>query len=227
MGKLCCIIFARKGSKGLKNKNILDFCGKPLISHTIEFFQREFPDEDLHISTDSNQIIELARPYNINIIDRPSKLADDKAKEWDAWKHAIKLLSPDINSKIFLSLPPTSPLRKGVDVKKVIDKVLSGADISFCITESNANPHFNMVKLKNEDKFELFLNDGQVYHRRQDVPLAYNITTIAYAARPKFILESKHIFDGDVRCVQVDKQSSIDIDDKDDFALAEYFYNKK
>lgn len=65
------------------------------------------------------------------------------------------------------------------------------------------------------------------YARRQDTPLAYNITTVAYVTRPDFIKNNSKIFDGQVKAVLIPKERAVDIDDEIDFKVAEMLIKEK
>jgi len=58
--------------------------------------------------------------------------------------------------------------------------------------------------------------------RRQDVPAVFDMTTVAYVARPAFVLSASRLFEGKVRTVQVPRERSLDIDTPFDFRLAEF-----
>ena len=75
------------------------------------------------------------------------------------------------------------------------------------------------VKLVSEDK--------DTYVRRQDVPKVYNMTTVAYVARPEFIMRNNNIFDGRVKSVIIPNDRAIDIDTMLDFEIAEMLIKKK
>ena len=88
--KILCLICARSGSKGVKNKNIKKFHGKPLIYWTIKQAKSLPEIKDVFISTDSKKIGNVAKKYGAKVpFLRPKKLAKDNSKEWDVWKHAI------------------------------------------------------------------------------------------------------------------------------------------
>ena len=109
MSTIACI-FARAGSKGLPNKNIQTFNGKPLISWAVELALEVKQINEVFVSTDSEEIAEIARMSGASIpFMRPSELATDTSPEWHSWQHFIKFLAdkdgrlPDV----FLSLPAT------------------------------------------------------------------------------------------------------------------------
>ena len=86
-----CIIPARKGSKRIKNKNIVNFRGLPLIQHTFNTAKKIKTKFDILVSTDSKKIKKLALENNFYFLGlRPKKLSGDKAETKDVLKFEIK-----------------------------------------------------------------------------------------------------------------------------------------
>ena len=103
------IIPARGGSKGLAKKNLLPFCGKPLLAHSI-LYALACPDcAAVYVSTEDSQIAAVARDYGAEVIDRPLALAGDAATTESAIEHALTALDEKPDNIILLQ--PTSPLR--------------------------------------------------------------------------------------------------------------------
>ncbi len=224
MNKKICLIFARGGSKGLKNKNVKIFNNRPLIYYTIKFAQRSNLFNDIYVSTDSKKIRNYCKKLNTKIINRPSYLAKDNSKEILSWKHAIKyLIKKNINFNKIIILPVTSPLRNKMDLKRALN-ISNLCDIVLSVTKSSRSPYFNMIR-KTSGRYELFTKKNSFF-RRQDTPLTFDVTTNFYITNPDYILKSKHIFDGKINIVEIPKERSIDIDDKYDFEMAEYLYKK-
>ena len=90
--------------------------------------------------------------------------------------------------------------------------------IFITVTPANRNPYFNIVKIDSNSNVELAAKGR--FHRRQDAPTLYDVTTVAYIAKPHFILNSTYMFDGNVRAVSIPRARAIDIDNID-FAHAE------
>ena len=226
--KTFCFIFARGGSKGIRKKNIRNLFGKPLIAYSLIMAKDILEIDEVFVSTDSNEIAEVAILYGANIIKRPANLAEDNSPEWLAWMHAVKWAFEKYGpfSK-FLSLPATAPLRSKEDVKKCLGKFKLKNDVILTMTEANRNPWFNMVKRNKEGLIELAIQSKEKLFRRQDAPLVYDLTTVAYVLNPNFILENKSIWDGNVHGVYVPKERAIDIDSEYDLKLAEYLISKK
>lgn len=82
-----------------------------------------------------------------------------------------------------------------------------------------------MVKINSNDRVELVNQINNKISRRQDAPEVFDVTTVVYAASPKFILTHSNIFDGKVTSIEIPKERAIDIDDIYDFKLAEVILN--
>ena len=224
-------IFARSGSKGIVNKNIQQFCGKPLISWTIELALKVKQINEVFVSTDSEEIAEIARMAGATTpFIRPSELATDTSPEWHSWQHFIKFLADKDGRlpEVFLSLPATSPLRSTVDVENCLNEFKKGrADFVVGITPSERNPYFNMVKKGEDNQVNLVIQQGEKYSRRQDTPEIFDLTTVCYVGKPSIILTKNSIFEGKVAGVEIPRERAIDIDTELDFQIAEYLFKSK
>lgn len=226
MKKFTCYIFARGGSKGVKNKNIADVNGKPLIYYTIKEAKKSRYIKRIVVSTDDLKIINIAKKYNLEIIKRPKKISGDRSPELEAWKHAINVDKSTLDQNdLFISLPTTSPLRTFKDIDRGIKTYLkSRNDLLIAITPSHRNPYLNMVKIKS-NKIKLFAEQKKLY-RRQDAPKVYDITTAIYVSNRKYILNCKKIIEGKTGFIIIPKERSLDIDDKIDLQIARLFLKK-
>jgi N-acylneuraminate cytidylyltransferase len=218
-------IFARGGSKGLPGKNIKELGGIPLLAHGIRLAQAMDRVERVYVSTDDSQIAAVARQYEAEVIERPAALATDTASEWMAWRHAIEhVRSRGLDFDTFLSLPATSPLRNAQDINNCLDALDTDTDVVITVTPAARSPYFNMVSTDAAGLAHVVLGSAE-FKRRQDVPPVYDITTVAYVARPDFILSQERLFAGRVRSVIVPKERAVDIDDEYDFKLAQVLIN--
>ena len=157
--KVVGAIFARGGSKGLANKNIMDLGGKPLIAHAIEHALRTKQISRVIVSTDSNEIASIAREYGADVpFMRPNHLATDDSPEWLSWRHLINFINNEEGylPTALVSVPATAPLRNTSDIEKCIDIFFEKkADIVITITDAHRHPSFNMVKVKSDGSYEL------------------------------------------------------------------------
>jgi CMP-N-acetylneuraminic acid synthetase len=221
-------IFARGGSKGLPRKNIKKLDGKPLIQYSIEAALSSTLLDELFVSTDDQEIAEIAKSLGAVIINRPKELASDTSPEWLSWQHGINWVKDNYGEfDEFVSLPTTSPLRSVIDIDSAIKQrqKLNG-DVCIAVTSTNHSPYFNMVKFNSDNLVEILQPEIGNFSRRQDVPEVFNVTTVVYVATPDFILQSDGIFSGRVCSIIVPKERAVDIDDIHDFEFAEYLLGK-
>ncbi len=225
------LICARGGSKGVPGKNIRHLSGKPLITWTIEQGQAVKRIERIIVSTDSEEIAEVAREAGAEVpFMRPTELAQDNSPEWLVWRHTLNHIKqtegyyPDG----LITTPVTAPLRIVADLENCLDEYEKGdADVVITVTDSHRNPYFNMVKQREDKTMGLVIPSDDVLFRRQDAPPVYDMTTVAFVAKPEFIINKDHIFDGNVRHVHIPVERALDIDTPLDFKIAEYLINQR
>ena len=126
------IIPARSGSKGIKDKNIRDLCGKPLMAHTIEAALCSDCFDEVMVSTDSDRYSEIARQYGANVpFLRSNETATDKASTWDMADEVLeKYRIRGRRFDSFCILQPTSPLRTASDIREAYRIYDSQADFA-------------------------------------------------------------------------------------------------
>ena len=221
-------IFARGGSKGLPGKNIRALAGKPLIAHAIETARKSALIDRVFVSTDDREIADVAARHGAEVpFMRPAELAQDDSPEWLAWQHAIRTLDDGRTPAwdAFVCVPTTAPLRGVEDVDGCIDALLqSEADIAIAVRVAERSPYFNMVTLDSENYARLVIPPAGKIARRQDAPVVYDITTVAYVARPAFVLAAGSMFEGRVKAVVVPSERALDIDTEFDFRMAECLF---
>ena len=219
-------IFARGGSKGVPRKNVRLLGGMPSIAHSILQARNSRVIDRVVVSSDDSEIASVSKEYGAEVpFIRPAELARDDAPEWLAWQHALRALDNDGSSKVdvFVSLPPTSPLRALEDIEACVNTLMEGdADIVITVRPSERSPYFNMVTLNDEGVARLAIQPTEAITRRQDAPTTYDVTTVAYAARPEFVLSANSIFQGRVKAVIVPADRALDIDTELDFQFAEF-----
>ncbi len=220
-------IFARGGSKGLKNKNLKSFLKKPLVQHTINFAKKTKIFDKIILSSDNNKILKIGKKEKILTIKRPKKMSKSNSPEVDAWIHAINFLKDkDYIFDIMVVLPCTSPLRKKRDVINCINLMDKKTHIVTTISKTKLNPSFNMFKKNKNNFIENFTKKDNKYYRRQDLPKIFTLTNSVYVTYPKNILRKKGIFNKNIKGIEIPKERTIDIDDKIDFSIAEFLAKK-
>lgn len=219
-------IFARGGSKGVPRKNIRLLAGKPLIAYAIETALASTLIDRVIVSTEDEEIADVARRYGAEVpFMRPLELAQDGSPEWQAWQHAIRTLqaAEERPIDVFVSIPPTSPLRTVADVDACIQMLLeSDADLVYTVRPAERNPYMNIVEFDNTGYIRLAIPSKRRPHRRQDAPQVYESATVAYAAKPEYVLRVDFIFEGKVKAVVVPRVRALDIDTELDFRFMEF-----
>lgn len=218
-------IFARGNSKGVPRKNLKLLAGKPLIAHAIVCAKACPSLGCVNVSTDDKEIATIARDWGADVpFIRPAELAADNSPEWAAWQHAVQTMA-DLGRPfdILVSLPPTSPFRSVEDVEACIQILRDRPEIDVALTvrEADRSPYFNMVQVGTDGVAEIVIPSDRQFHRRQDVPKVYDITTVAYAVRSSLILSGNSLFDGRVYGVEVPAERALDIDTPYDLLVAE------
>lgn len=183
--KCICIIPARKGSKRLKNKNILKFRNKPLICHTIESAIKSKVFDLIVVSSDSKKILNVCSKYkSIYLHNRPKKLSGDKATVNEVCLDVLKYFEEkNLRFDFIGCLYATSPLRKAKDIVKTYNLVSKNKKINFSMAVSRYNfpPHQALI-LKNKNlkpmfkkmislqsnifDNKIFINNGSTYFGR-------------------------------------------------------------
>ena len=219
------IIPARGGSKRLPHKNILDLDGKPLISYTIEAALQSKRIDQVVVTSDDDTILKIAQNYRVETVRRPARLASDIATTFDAVKHTIE------NMKQFdyiVLLQPTSPLRNKKHINEAIE-LLEGkrADAVISVCKMDHSPLWSNT-LDESLSMEGFLQDEVLNKRSQDLEKYYRLNGAIYICNTDRFLEEKSFFLKDnVYAFQMDRKSSIDIDEEIDFRLAELYMGGK
>lgn len=225
--KTIAFIFARGGSKGVPRKNVRVVDGKPLIVYSIETARQSTLVDRVVVSTDDEEIAAVAREAGAEVpFLRPAHLASDESPEWLSWQHAIQTVGPSAFD-IFLSVPVTSPLRAVEDLDAAVRALDEATDVVITVSAAHRSPYFNMVRLDGNGYARTVIEPTSGTFRRQDCPEVFDITTVAYAARPGFILNHNSLFAGRTKTVQVPVERALDIDTPLDLEIAEFLLRRR
>jgi len=217
------IIPARGGSKGIPKKNIIDFCGKPLIAWTIEQAMASKKVDEVYVSTDDSDIATISSQYGAKVIDRPKSLASDTSSSEEALLHALSIIEQEYTVDYVVFLQATSPLRGPNDIDDAVDKILStGADslLSCCRLQD-----FFIWK-KTNDGYKSVNYDYRNRKRRQDIELTYLENGSIYIFKPSIMKEYHNRLGGYIEIFEMEYWKSCQIDDKEDIDLCEFFMKR-
>ena len=229
--KILCTICARGGSKGVKNKNIKILNGKPLIAYTIEQAKASGMFEHIVISTDSDDIADIAKEYGAEVFfKRSSLMASDTAGKLEVIKEAFIKSEKHYNTKFdyLIDLDATSPLR---NVEDIIDSfkqfVENKNDNLITAMPSRRSPYFNLVEIDSRGRVNLAKPLQNNILRRQDAPKTYDMNASIYIWKRDIILNESILFLENTGLYIMDEERSIDIDCELDFEFVEFLMRKK
>lgn len=225
--KILVTIAARSGSKGVKNKNIRELCGKPLIAYTIEQALKWGKASQVLVSTDSPEIVKTARRFGAEApFLRPPELSTDTAPKVPvirhAWREAEKLYGETYD--FVVDLDATAPLRRIADIEAALKTAMEKrSSILFSVVPAHKNPYFNMVELDPAGYAQLCKKPGENVTRRQDAPKVYDLNASIYVYSRKFLLgDSLTVFTDRSAMHVMDELSGVDIDREMDFKFVEF-----
>lgn len=219
------IIPARGGSKGILKKNISIVLGKPLVAWSIEQAKKSKNIHDVFVSTDDNEISEVAIKYGAKVIVRPLDIAKDDSPSEDALIHAVKTIE-DVHKKninLVVFLQATSPLRDNNDIDDAIELFLGkGAESLFSC--SSFLDHF--LWEKHNDEYVSITYDYKNRKRRQELNFKFLENGSIYIFKPEILLKQKNRLGGKIEVYQMPEWKSFQIDKKEDILICEYFLKK-
>ena len=218
-----CIIPARKNSKRIKNKNIIDFLGKPIISYAINVAKKSKIFKRIIVTTDCKKIKKIAEEYGAEVpFLRSKKLSDDYTNTIDVIIDTIRKISSE-NEKFHCCIYPTSILTETKDLKKALKKIKnSHIETLIPVTDYNFSPYRSFkIDKKNSIKF---LYDKFAKKRSQDLPELFHDTGSFYFFRTSSLIKKKSIVKTKNSFLKIDRIKTIDINDKQDLTIAKLKY---
>ena len=212
------IIPARGGSKGIPRKNIRRLNGKPLLAYSIEHAKDTEGLERVVVSTDDQEIAELAGDYDVEVIIRPEELATDSARTLPVVQHVLGQIDPRrVYDKIVL-LQPTSPLRRVADIDQAITLLEPVFDSVMSVCQVRYSP-YKMYHLENHCLIPIF-SDSVHGTPRQELPPVYRENGAVYVTWRQ-IIDHGSLLGTRIRPLILDQESALDIDDELDLKIAE------
>ena len=220
------IIPARGGSKGLPNKNVKLFLGKPLIAWTIENALKSKYLDCILVSTDDRKIADISQQCGAGVIERPKELATDETPTTEVILNVLKMKNVERNSQdITIILQPTSPMRNTTDINNAIELFsYSNCESVVSVCELIHSPYwtFKLDKIYLKPLFdEKFLR-----MRRQELQTTYIPNGAIYILTPLMLHKHKTFYIDNIIPYIMPVDRSIDIDSEIDFILAELLEKK-
>lgn len=220
------VIPARGGSKGIPRKNIKLLNGKPLISYAIDTARSLATDDNICVSTDDDEIIQVVENYGLKVpFKRPEYLATDSAGTNEVLLHALDFYEKQgQHYDVIVLLQPTSPFRSAKHVEEAVKLYSSEVDMVVSVKEATANPYYNCFEENQEGVLQISKGDGH-YTRRQDAPKVYEYNGAVYVINTNSLKQrTLSQFNKRVKYV-MDDFHSLDLDNMNDWVFAECLMN--
>lgn len=242
---ICC----RKGSKGLPNKHLLSFCGKPLVEWTIlqakQYARIHDPNIPIVVCSDSYQILGIAEHNKVNPLYRPYSLAKDDTPKLDVLRF---ILSGSDEKHDIIDLDATNPCRTARNIAECVGVFEENRPKTlFSVTNARKTPYFNQVEIEHvpgtlalvksvifteevtqlEDSTRKYI--GKSYPtRRQDTPQVLDLNSNIYLYRYDWLVDhrNKHPLSDESEVYLMDDFSAFDIDSRVDFQIAELMFKE-
>lgn len=222
------VIPARGGSKGIPGKNIKPMGGIPLICRSIDIARKFVEDNDICVTTDSDEIIEVVKQHGMDVpFKRPDYLATDTASSHDVLIHAIDFYKEKgIEYDWMVLLQPTTPFRREEDLRKMLEMMSNDIDMVVSVKQAETNPYYNCFSVDEKGFLKRFIKpQTEMIGRQSQKPMIYEKNGSVYIVNvPSLRKQRMNAFEK-VRFYEMDKVYSIDIDEPLDWIFAEAVLN--
>ena len=226
--KTLVVIPARGGSKGIPNKNLADLGGKPLIAWSVDIAHR--CEHNVMITTDCEQVQDLAREWGVDCLQRPHQLALDNTPDLPVFKHVIDHISSgglvyDIYEAI-VHLRPTTPFRDADRINEAIQLLRDNPDADSVRSISPVSEHPEKMWFIEQEDRDIYTRahpyeGGMENLPRQELPQVYIHNGYVDVIRTETITE-KNSMTGNIVVPYIMDERVIDIDTIEDLEYARY-----
>ena len=229
--KIIGLIPARRGSKGIKNKNMQKLGNKSLIAHSVSFINSlKYLDYKL-ITTDSSIYIKEAKKFGLNnFLLRSKKLSTDNASIIDVISNSINFIEKENKSKYdyLLLCEPTSPFRIKSDILNCIKIAIKNKAYSvFTVSKLDSKFHPRKILKNDNGRIKHFSKDGRVIINKQDIKTDYFYRNgLCYVFNIELFKKQKTIISNNSFSYFINREIA-DIDNKSDLLWSRYLYEKK
>lgn len=219
MKNIVAIIPARGGSKGIPSKNIINFCGKPLLAWSIIQAKTSEHISSVWVTSDDDDILNIASEYGAKTIKRPSDISQDDATSESAWIHAIdKINNIEENIDLVVGIQATSPIRASQDFDNAINLFIAEKMDSLfasCLIKDRFVWEYNN---KNLIPVNYNYKKRQI---RQKIPTRFIENGSFYIFSPSLIKKENNRLGGKIGKYKMKNYKVFQIDEPEDLTLCE------
>jgi CMP-N,N'-diacetyllegionaminic acid synthase len=213
------VIPARGGSKRLPRKNIKNLLGHPLIAYTICAAQNSALLTDFIVSSDDDEIIQIAKSYGANVpFKRPDTISSDATRNNETLAHALSFMEEcrGVKYDLVIMLQPTSPVRDSRHIDLAIQKLCASDLETLASVKGPFKKRQPTLKRVKDSKLVPYAD------KLSDPNEAFYLYNAAlYAAKRQYFVETSSYFSDEQEPLFMDRLCSLDIDDENDFAIVE------
>jgi len=212
--KILAVIPARGGSKGIPRKNVRLLAGKPLISYSLETAMNSDYVDDVVLSSDDEEILEITKIIGSKILERPKELAGDDVPLDPVIFHALTVCEAEykVDYDYVISMQPTSPLL----TTETLDRAISVFIDSGCDTLIGVRDETHLYWTRKDDLYVPIYKDRL---NRQYLDPVYKETGF-FISRKRIVTEDNRI-GGELYIFKMPYKESIDIDTNLDWWIIE------
>jgi CMP-N,N'-diacetyllegionaminic acid synthase len=223
------IIPARGGSKGVIRKNIRLVADKPLIHWSIAEAKKSTLLSNYYVTTDDDEIAEVATLCGAQVIDRPSELAQDKTPMIPVLQHLCREaeLLNGIKYDYILLMQPTAPMRTSDDIDKAIELLVSDEYFDSLVSVYQVDDcHPSRMYTCDSGRLIPFYEEPAGSLRQDLLPVYHRNGAIYMSSRKLLMADGKLVSDNTLAYV-MSKNDSANIDDEDDLLIADFLMKKR
>lgn len=229
MPKILAIIPARSGSKGLKDKNIIELNGIPLLAYPIIEASKSKYVNDIILSTDSQKYADIGIKYGARVPSlRPKNLSTDKAVRSDVISHVIKN-NPEFD--IIVYLEPTSPLTTCLDIDLAIESLLKNQKARSIVSISESPTHHPeyAVIIEDNDLIKPLLKNSfsEIKINRQDLDKVYFFDGSLYISYTDTFIKEKEFYHKQTMGLILDESKAVEIDNEFDLKIVKLLIDER
>ena len=227
-------VCGRAGSKGIRNKNVRNFVGKPLPYYSLSAIdlylkKHENVEYDIVVNSDSEILLEMMdkNPIrSVDLIQRESSLAGDTIGKIAVINNCLQEMEKRKKTvyDVVIDLDITSPLRTVKDIENLLKKHFEKLpDVTTSVVPARRNPYFN--QLMKADKGMKKVIDSN-FTARQQAPEIFDMNASLYAYSPAYLKTGKGVLDGYCEVIEMYDTGILDLDHENDFELMEIIAEK-
>ena len=220
------IIPIRSGSKGIKNKNLINFQGDLLVNYTLKKLLKIKDIKRIFVLTDSeNYKSKILRNNKIDLnYDRPRRLSGDNSSVNALIKDFLRKEGKKKNIQKILFFQVTAPLISIREIKKTIKFIKDKKMNSLIHVSEMIEPPYECITKKGYG-WKLLTN--KYVTNRQNFKKYYFITGSMYYFTRNFFFKAKRVYNVKTYAYEVDKINFVDINTAFDYENAKLLINKK